>query len=92
MKFANVRELKAKTSDILKEVELGEEIVVTYHGKPKALLSKISEQEIKILKKTGKEGVLTREHPFLRLVGSFSDDAVDISKNKYSYIAASILD
>ncbi len=88
MKFANVRELKLKTSDILKKVESGEEIIITYHGKPKAFLTKISEEEIKI-KKTCKEGNLTEDHPFFRLLGAISDDAKDISENKYSYIADS---
>lgn len=89
MKFANVGELKAKTSDILKEVASGENIVITYHGKPRALLSKISEEEIKIVKNPLKNK-LTKDHPFLRLIGVFSDNAEDLSENKYNYIAKSI--
>ena len=38
MKFANVRALKLKTAELLEAVEEGEEIVITYHGKPKAIL------------------------------------------------------
>lgn len=90
MKFTNVRELKAKTSDILKEVDLGENIVITYHGKPKALLSKITEEEIKLVKKPSAKGKLTKDHPFLRLIGIFSDDAKDLSENKYNYVAKSV--
>ncbi|HJP17632.1 MAG: hypothetical protein CMD96_06145 [Gammaproteobacteria bacterium] len=90
MKFTNVRELKAKTSDILKKVESGENVVITYHGKPKALLSKISEEEIKLIRKICREKKVTKEHPFFRLLGIFSDDSKDLSENKYNYVAKSI--
>lgn len=91
MKFTNVRDLKAKTSDILKYVDSGGNVVVTYHGKPKAIISKITESDIKIIKKTGSEGKLSKDHPFMRLIGIISDEAVDVSENKYSYIANTIL-
>jgi len=44
MRFANVRELKNKTSEILRAAE-EEEIVVTCKGKPKAIIKGISEEE-----------------------------------------------
>jgi len=44
MRFANVRELKNKTSEILKLAEK-EEVVVTSRGKPKAIIKGISEED-----------------------------------------------
>ena len=44
MKFANVRELKNKTSEILRSAEK-EEIIVTSKGKPKAIIIGISEED-----------------------------------------------
>ncbi len=44
MKFANVRELKNKTSEILRSAEK-EEIVVTSKGKPKAIIKGVSEED-----------------------------------------------
>jgi prevent-host-death family protein len=43
MKFANVRELKNKTSEILKMAET-EEVVVTSRGKPTAIIIGITEE------------------------------------------------
>lgn len=44
MRFANVRELKNKTSEILRIAER-EEIVVTSKGKPRAIIKGISEED-----------------------------------------------
>ena len=44
MRFANVRELKNKTSEILRAAE-EEEIVVTSKGIPKAIIKGISEED-----------------------------------------------
>ena len=44
MRFANVRELKNKTSEILKVAEK-EEVVVTSRGKPTAIIKGISEDD-----------------------------------------------
>ena len=44
MRFANVRELKNKTSEILKIAEK-EEVVVTSRGKPTAIIKGISEDD-----------------------------------------------
>jgi prevent-host-death family protein len=38
MKFARVRELKSKTSAMLKTVEHGNTVLVTTHGRPTAML------------------------------------------------------
>ncbi len=45
MRFANVRELKNKTSEILKMAEK-EEVVVTSRGKPTAIIKGISEDDL----------------------------------------------
>jgi prevent-host-death family protein len=44
MRFTNVRELKNKTSEILKLAEK-EEIVVTSRGKPTAIIRGVSEED-----------------------------------------------
>ena len=44
MRFANVRELKNKTSEILKLAEK-EEVVVTSRGKPTAIIKGITEED-----------------------------------------------
>ena len=44
MKFANVRELKNKTSEILRKAEK-EVVVITSKGKPRAIITAISEED-----------------------------------------------
>ncbi|MEW6109977.1 MAG: type II toxin-antitoxin system prevent-host-death family antitoxin [Nitrospirota bacterium] len=44
MKFANVRELKNKTSEILRKAEK-EAVIITSKGKPRALVTAISEED-----------------------------------------------
>lgn len=44
MKFANVRELKNRTSEILKLAEK-EDVIVTSRGKPTAIIKGISEED-----------------------------------------------
>ena len=87
MRFANVRMLKTNTAELLQAVEDGEEVVITYHGKPKAVLVKLVEEAP--AKKTGKrkQGVLRKNHPFLKLMGAGTDEASDVSSNKYRYVA-----
>jgi len=46
LKFTNVRELKAKTSAVLRRVEKGDTVLVTTHGRPTAMLVPISEDDI----------------------------------------------
>jgi len=46
MKFANVRELKNKTSEVLRVVDHGEDVIVTSRGKPRALISHFTEDEL----------------------------------------------
>lgn len=44
MKFANVRELKNKTSEILRKAEK-EDVIITSQGKPRAILAAVTEED-----------------------------------------------
>ena len=46
MRFVNVRELKNKTSYVLRQAGEGEDIVVTSRGKPCAVIHSLTENEI----------------------------------------------
>jgi len=46
MKFTNVRELKARTSEMLRTVERGNTVLVTTHGRPTAMLVPVTEDDI----------------------------------------------
>lgn len=46
MKFTNVRELKTKTSAVLRTVEKGNPVLVTTHGRPTAMLVPVSEDDL----------------------------------------------
>jgi prevent-host-death family protein len=46
VKFANVRELKNKTSAMLRTVERGNTVLVTTHGRPTAMLVPVTEDDI----------------------------------------------
>src|SRR5262245_450694 len=87
MRFANVRMLKAHTAALLQAVAEGEEVVITYHGTPKAVLVKLGAEEP--AKQTGKRkrGMLRKNHPFLKLMGAGTDEASDVSSHKYRYVA-----
>jgi prevent-host-death family protein len=46
VKFTNVRELKTKTSEMLRTVERGNTVLVTTHGQPTAMLVPVTEDDI----------------------------------------------
>ena len=46
MKFTSVRELKAKTSKMLRTVAQGNTVLVTTHGRPTAMLVPVTEDDI----------------------------------------------
>jgi prevent-host-death family protein len=87
MRFANVRMLKTNTAELLQAVEEGEEVVITYHGKPKAVLVKLAEEKTGKKATKRKPGVLRKNHPFLKLIGAGIDEASDVSADKYRYVA-----
>lgn len=46
MKFSSIRELKAKTSEVLRKAAGGEPVIITSHGKPKAVLASVEEEDL----------------------------------------------
>ena len=44
--FVNVRELKNKTSAVLQSAQGGQHVIVTFRGKPYALIRKFAEEEL----------------------------------------------
>ena len=46
MKFANIKELKTKTSELIETANTGEMVIITYRGKPRAILKRFSKEEI----------------------------------------------
>lgn len=46
MVFANVRELRLNTAKILEEIDRGGHVFITYRGKPRAVILRITEDEI----------------------------------------------
>jgi prevent-host-death family protein len=46
MKFVNVRDLRINASAILGEVKHGEDVVVTYRGKPEAAVIRLTEEMV----------------------------------------------
>jgi prevent-host-death family protein len=68
MRFANVSTLKTQTAELLQAVEAGEDVVITYYGKPKAALVKLREEEPPRKDSKRKQGVLRKDHPFLKLM------------------------
>lgn len=46
MKFSSVRELKFKTSEVLRRTAKGEPVIITSHGKPKAILMPATEDDL----------------------------------------------
>jgi prevent-host-death family protein len=49
MKFSSIRELKAKTSEVLRSTAKGEPVIITSRGKPKAILASVEEEELEDL-------------------------------------------
>jgi prevent-host-death family protein len=43
MKFANVRELKNKTSELLRITDKGKDVIITCWGKPRAIIQHFSD-------------------------------------------------
>jgi len=58
MKFANVRTLKNQTSQMLRFAAGGDDVIITSHGKPVAVLRKLTEEDME-------DYVLSR-HPAIR--------------------------
>ena len=72
MKFSTVRELKFKTSEVLRRTANGEPVIITSHGKPKAILASVDEEEL--------EDILLSASPALRK--KIRDGLEDIRKGR----------
>ena len=59
MKFVNVRDLRINASSILGTVREGEDVVVTYRGKPEAAVIRLTEDMVE-------DFVMTRNRKFLK--------------------------
>ena len=46
MKFATVRDLKNRTSEMLRVAERGKDVLITSHGRPVAVLHGIGEEDL----------------------------------------------
>ena len=49
MKFSSIREPKAKRSEVLRKTAGEEPVIITSHGKSKAILASVEEEELEDL-------------------------------------------
>ena len=86
MRFANVRELKNKTSEILKLAEK-EEVVVTSRGKPTAIIKGITEEDFEdyLLENNPKflAALEKARKEYLELGGVSLDDYLEKRKSRH---------
>jgi prevent-host-death family protein len=86
MRFANVRELKNKTSEVLRLAEK-EEVVVTSKGKPKAIITGISEEDFEdyLLENNSKflAALEKAREEYLKLGGGEIDEYLKKRKSKH---------
>jgi prevent-host-death family protein len=84
MKFANVRELKNRTSEILRKAEK-ETVIITSKGKPRALVTAISEEDFEdylLERSPDLEGVLAEALAEYRRKGGVTLDAYFSKREK----------
>ena len=86
MKFANVRELKNKTSEILKLVQ-EEDVVVTSRGKPTAIIKGVSNEDFEdyLLENSSKfmRALEEAREEYMRLGGMGMDEYLKKRKLKH---------
>ncbi len=86
MRFANVRELKNKTSEILRLAEK-EEVLVTSRGKPRAIIKGISEEDFEDYLLENNPKVLAAlekaREEYLKLGGISVDEYLKKRKSKH---------
>lgn len=86
MKFANVRELKNKTSEILRLAEK-EEVIVTSRGKPRAIIKGVSGEDFEdyLLENNPKFLAALEEarEEYLKLGGMSVDEYLKKRKSKH---------
>ncbi len=84
MKFANVRELKNKTSEILRNAEK-EAVIITSKGKPRAIVTAITEEDFEdylLEKSSGLQDVLAEAQAEYRSRGGISVEAYLTKRKK----------
>jgi len=77
MKFVGIRELKNKTSEVLRHIEKNGKVVVTSRGKPIATIAPLKEEEIEQFIIKGRNWLKLSELSF-----SFWDNEEDEIWNK----------
>ncbi|PKM99140.1 MAG: hypothetical protein CVU78_07825 [Elusimicrobia bacterium HGW-Elusimicrobia-2] len=73
IKYANMRDLKVRTPDIIAFTEQGSDVIITFRGKPKAILSRIDEDTLE-------EYILTHSPKFQKMLDEIDKD---IEKGQY---------
>lgn len=73
IKFANMRDLKVKTPDVIALTEQGNDVIITFRGKPKAILSPIDEDTLE-------EYILTHSPKFQKILDEMDKE---IEKGNY---------
>jgi prevent-host-death family protein len=84
MKFANVRELKNKTSEILRKAEK-EAVIITSKGKPRAIVTAITEDDFEdylLEKSDALHDMLAEAHAEYRNKGGVSLDDYLLKRKK----------
>ncbi len=80
MKFANVRELKNKTSEILRKAEK-EDVVITSNGKPRAIITAMTEEDFE-------DYFLGKKSAFIKVRGDYYKNS-GLGVDKYPRIRKS---
>jgi len=73
IKYANMRDLKVRTPEVFAFTEQGNDVIITFRGKPKAILSRIDEDTLE-------EYILTHSPRFQKMLDEMDKD---IGKGKY---------
>lgn len=73
IKYANMRDLKIKTPKVIALTEQGNDVIITFRGKPKAILSRIDEDTLE-------EYILTHSPKFQKILDEMDKD---ITINNY---------
>jgi prevent-host-death family protein len=84
MKFANVRELKNKTSEILRAAEK-EAVIITSKGKPRAIVTSITEEDFEdyiLDKSAGLEDMLAEAQAEYRSKGGITLEDYAVKRKK----------
>ncbi len=73
IKYANMRDLKVKTPEVIAFTEQGNDVIIIFRGKPKAILSRIDENTLE-------EYIITHSPKFQKMLDKMNED---IEKGNY---------